>query len=266
MPADYVALGYVPGGAWAGLRELCGYDEESVGGTDTTTTIQLLDRLLVDGPGTTIGPGAAAKLTAVDRDRLLAALYARTYGHRVESTVHCRHCGEPFDLDFHLSELLDSLKAGEVSVAAEEETDGVFALPDGRRFRLPTGEDECAVCHLPAGEAEGALLARCLVEGDPAVEPGIVQQAMQEIAPVVDLELNAHCPECGETQPVRFDLQSYLLSALMAERRQLAWEVHRLAVAYGWNLQDILALPRSQRRTYVALVEDEMARSRRRYG
>jgi hypothetical protein len=262
MSTDYVTLALVPGGAWAGLRELCGYDEESVEGTDTVTAIQLLDHLLVDRPGTTIGPGNAAKLTATDRDRLLAAIYARTYGSRIESTIQCLYCNEPFDLDFDLYEILDGLDAAKGTMATEETKD-VFTLPDGRQFRLPTGEDEFAVCHLPADKAESELLARCLLKNNLGVESEDIQAAMQEIAPVLDLELNALCPECGRSQHVRFDMQSYLLSALAAERVQLTLEVHRLAMAYGWNLQDILALPRSQRRTYVALVENEIEHSQR---
>ena len=117
--------------------------------------------------------------------------------------------------------------------------------------------------HLPADEAERELLARCVVMGDPAQEPQAVQAAMMEVAPVVDLDLQVRCPECDHVQAVHFDIQTYLLSALSAERKQLAWEVHRLAVAYGWGLEEILSLPRGQRRMYVALIEAEAPRPRR---
>jgi hypothetical protein len=33
--------------------------------------------------------------------------------------------------------------------------------------------------------------------------------------------------------------------------------VHRLARGYGWSLAEILSLPRTRRRDYVALVERE---------
>jgi hypothetical protein len=259
MPTDYVALGFVPGGAWAGLRELCGHDEESVRGTDTATAIQLLDRLLVDGPGVTIGPGCAAKLTAADRDRLLAAIYMRTYGPRIESTLRCHHCDELFDLDFYLQDLLNSLQGSGITA------DGVLTLTDGRRFRLPTGEDECAVSHLPSIEAEQELLARCTVEGDTAADPEAVQAAMDAVAPVLSLEMDARCPECGESQPVHFDIQSYLLSTLESEQERLVREVHRLATAYGWSLAEILGLPRRRRRAYAATIETEMVSQREWY-
>jgi hypothetical protein len=266
MSVDYVALGLGAGGAWAGLREICGYDEDSVSSTETMTAIQLLDRLLVNGPGTHIDPGSAVNLTASDRDRLLASVYMRTYGPCIESTVRCEHCGDPFDLDFSLHELVDGLRDMDRTAAVEKEPAGVFKLPDGRRFRLPTGEDEYAVWHLPPDKAESELLARCVVEGDPTVEPEAVQAAMREVGPVLDLDLDARCPECGEIQIVHFDIQSYLLTALKSERKQLSQEVHRLATAYGWSLPDILGLARSQRRTYVALIEAEAPRPQRWYG
>ena len=82
---------------------------------------------------------------------------------------------------------------------------------------------------------------------------------METIAPLVDLELDAQCPECGESQQVYFDLQYYLLSAIGRGRAQLMREIHTLASAYGWSLSDILGLPRSQRRILAGLVDEESA-------
>lgn len=139
--------------------------------------------------------------------------------------------------------------------------DGHFQLQDGRRFRLPTGEDEYTVLSLPPAEAEEGLLQRCLIEEGDVSEGAdsnlTVQAAMETLAPLVDLDLDARCPECGTEQSVHFDIQHYLLSALCQERHQLAVEVHRLASVYGWNLNEILDLSRSQRRALVELIESE---------
>jgi hypothetical protein len=134
------------------------------------------------------------------------------------------------------------------------------------------GRDEYAVAGLAAEEAERALLERCVVaagEGGTAfdasgLDASAVQEALEQLAPMLDLDLNARCPECGQDQSFHFNIQSYLLGALLGERRQLAAEVHRLAMAYGWSLHDILSLERAERRTFVALVETEMARARGR--
>jgi hypothetical protein len=257
---DHVQLGLSPGADFACLCEITGAVEQAVDGVSTVDAIRLVDGLLAESASGGLSPGGAATLVAADRDRVLAAVYVRTYGSRVASTVRCTHCGAPFDLDFSLDELLASVAKGEEANAM-----GTGRLPDGSfraaglRFRLPTGEDECAILGLPPEKGERALLRRCLLEptdGDAdGSQSDAVQAAMECVAPLVDLELGAQCPECGQPQLVSFDIQHYLLSSLLRERSQLALELHSLAAAYGWSLQEILALPRSQRRALVALVE-----------
>lgn len=265
MSVDYVVLERASDEAWVGLREICGYDEIVADSTGTHTAIRLLDRLLVEAPHTHLSPGDAANLTVVDRDRLLASVYTRTYGDHIASTVHCVHCGEPFDLDFSLQALLESLKQEAADADVDPEPDGTFKLPDGRRFRLPTGQDEVAVMHLPPEEAEGALLARCLVDGDATKAPEAVQEAMERVGPVLHLDLKARCRACDAYQPIHFDIQSYLLSSISAERRRLTYEIHLLASAYGWMVRDIMELPRSQRQMFAALIEAERGVSSRRW-
>jgi len=258
MSIDQVPLNFLPDSTWASLRELCGHDEQSIAGTGTVGVICLLDRLLVATSGTDMGPGKARVLTAADRDRLLAAIYIRTYGSRIAGSVHCNNCDAPFDIDFSLEELLSHTYEGTNPINVEKEHDGALKLPDGRRFRLPTGEDECAVLGMSPEEAERELLKRCMLEGDQTRDTESLQRTMKDLAPLLDLDMEARCPECNTQQMVHFDIQHYLFSALRQEQKQLALEVHRLATAYGWSLNEILQLPRSSRRTYVALVESEL--------
>ena len=259
MSLEQIHLNFVDGSSWACIREIVGFDEQSVNGTGILSAIRLLDRLLVNAPGTTVGPGYAVNLTSADRDCLLTAIYIRIYGSRVESTVNCENCKKPFDIDFLLEQLLDSLNSGKVSaIQIEKKQGGIFKLPNGCCFRLPTGEDECAVLGMTSEDAEIKLLKRCVLEGDPTGEKESLQDIMQVLAPLVDLNMDAHCPECNEHQLIHFDIQHFLLSSLKQEQRQLAYEVHRLAGAYGWSLNEILELPRSIRRTYVNLVESEL--------
>ena len=237
------------------LRELNGFDEQSVSGLDTATAIGLLDRLLVRAPGSSAQQLKAVELTAAERDRLLAAVYKRTFGSRIESTVRCTACESLFDLAFSIEDLLAALNSAALSATASQEADGTFRLGDSLRFRLPTGEDELAVVGLPASEAELELLRRCIIESKKPVEIDSVQEAMEEVAPVLDLDLDARCPECGGKQLVHFDIQFYLLRALQQQRRQISRDIHRLAVAYGWSLNEILSLSRNQRRAFVEFIE-----------
>lgn len=265
MSNKLVPLYFTPGGAWVFLREISGYDEQLVEDTGTIDAIRLLDRLMDAVPGTDIGPGKAKVLTTADRDRLLAAVYMRAYGSRIESTVHCINCNAPFDLDFSLDEMVNHLNSETDTIKAEKGLDGTFKLPDGRTFRLPTGEDECAVLGLSLMEAENEMLKRCIVKGDPARDAESLQNIMKEMAPTLDLNLEALCPECQREQMVHFDIQCFLLSTIKQEQKQLAYEVHRVAGAYGWSLSEILELPRSLRRAFVELVESEQESWQRRY-
>jgi hypothetical protein len=241
--AQPVLLEYGP--AW--VRELSGLDEQLVEEGGTPAALALLDRVLVAGPGGTDRPAAAA-LVPSDRDALLAAVYRRSFGDRIQATATCGDCGEPFDVEFSLGELERALAEDRRAPELVEEN-GFFSLADGTRFRLPTGFDECEVAALAPGEAESELRRRLVLGGDAAT----AEDAMAELAPLLERDLELVCPECGAAQTLRFELPGYLLRALAQERRQLAQEVHALALAYGWGLAEILTLPRSRRRAYVEL-------------
>lgn len=237
------------------LRELNGFDEQSISGPDTANAIDLIDRLLVRSPGSPVEHFRAVELTGADRDRLLAEVYERTFGPLIESVVQCVLCEELFDLTFSIRDLLASLDFAKSSALATHDQDGTYRLTNGLRFRLPVGADELAVVGLPPEAAQSELLQRCIIESNQAVEIDVVQEAMEEIAPVMDLELDARCPECGGKQPVHFDIQFYLLRALLQERRRIGREIHRLAVAYGWSLNEILSLSRRERQAFVEFIE-----------
>jgi hypothetical protein len=248
-----VALEYGSAPGWVCLREMCGHDEESVDGTDSEAAIALVDRLLVDAPGAALGPGRAAELTIPDRDRILATLFRSIVGRRVDSMVRCQFCNQSFDLTFELEELLSSLGPGESAAVAE--ANGVYRLPDGRRFRLPSGVDERAVANEPPERAEIELLRRCMVEGAASDDPNGITDAMHAVGPLLDLEVGTRCAECHKPQDVRFDLQHYLFTRLIDERRQRSLEIHRISQTYHWSRREILELHRAQRRLHVELIE-----------
>jgi hypothetical protein len=253
------------GGRWACLRPLCGHDEAFLNGTGSVESVAFLDRLLLEAPGTTVGSGKAKELAICDCDRLFAAIYLQYFGERIEGTSLCRDCHEPFESSFSLRDLMASLEDGAAAKATRPDEDGIYTLPDGRRFRLPTADDQSSVIGLEAERAAAALLERCMVEGDPMESPEIIQTAMDQVGAVLDLDLELICPKCGALHSARFDIQTYLLRALAYEKRFLNHEVHCIATAYGWGHAEILNLTREDRRTFVRLIEaDYVARRRLR--
>lgn len=251
------------GGKWAGLRSLCGDDEAFVNGTSSAEAVAFLDRVLVEAPGTTVGPGKAKDLAVCDCDRLFAAIYLQYFGERIEGTALCRDCNEPFESSFSLRDLMASLEDGRRARATGPDEEGTYTLPDGRRFRLPTADDQYSLVGIEAEKAAAALLERCVVEGDPREDPALLQAAMDEVGAVLDLDLEAACPKCGALQSVQFDIQTYLLRALAYEKRFLNHEVHRIAMAYGWGHEEILSLTREERRAFVQMIEAEQVMPRR---
>lgn len=248
-------------GRRARLRELCGHDESLVRGTSSAVAVALLDRLLVSDSDDAVPPGSAGDLAICDRDRLLAAVYRATFGDRIDTRASCVHCEHPFELEFSLAALQDSL-AGE-DLAEGPDSSGHYRLADGRVFRLPTWRDEQAIAGLDPAAARRTLAARCLVSGERDADPAPLLAALERQAPVLDLELDARCPDCERDGLVHFDLQSFLLAALQREGQWLVRDVHRIAVAYHWSHREILDLPRSQRQLHVTLIEADMAARRR---
>jgi hypothetical protein len=253
----------IKGGKWACLQPLCGHDEAFIDGTGSVEAIAFLDRLLVEVPGTTVGPGKAKEIAVCDCDRLYMALYLSYFGEQIEGTVTCWDCHQSFELSLSLRDLMANLEAGAGENAPGPDEDGLYTLSDGRRFRLPTAGDQQSVAGLEPQEAVAALLERCVVEGDSRADPDLLHAAMDRVGAVLDPELNAPCPACGVSQTVRFDIQTYLLRTLAYEKRFLNHEVHRIAMAYGWGYGEILGLTREDRRTFGRLIEADQAVRRR---
>lgn len=269
----------LPGGRWACIRPLRGHDEQALAhGGAGLAAVELLDRLLVEIPGTSVGPGRAWQLAVSDRDRLLAAIYAAVFGDRVESEVACERCGETSEISFSLAALVASLEPSparlrEGGVDGCDE-DGIYRLADGTRFRLPTSHDQRELLGLPPAQHRRTLLRRCVVaDADEQARTASdmsselldrVESAMALVGPPVDLDLPVACHECGAERQVRFDIQHYLLRALAHERRYFVREVHYLASCYGWTLDDISRLSRDDRRAHVELVAAERASRQRK--
>jgi hypothetical protein len=245
----FIPLLLTPGAEGVYLRSLSGADEMAVQNTGTGNLIQLLESLML--PGQTGNKVNAALIVTADRDRLLALLYISMYGAKIESTVSCRACGQKFDLDFSLNELLRHYQPAAIA------DNGQYQLEPGISFRLPNGEDEMFINGLVGAEAERQLLERCLLEGNADTDSEKVQLKMAELAPVLSLDMQADCPECGNEQQVQFDMQSFFLTKLKQERPDLIREVHNIASQYHWSQQEILSLPRNLRKQYAALIQQD---------
>lgn len=256
MFAETIPLRFTGPGQIACLRELTGRDEYSVMCADTANAIGLLTNLLLS-PSHNQAPVRAADLVASDRDRLLVAVYKRTFGDRIEAMLNCSRCAQPFDLNFSLDRVVESIKTSHQPVEWTMLANGEFETATGIKFRLPTGNDELAALGMDASGIESLLLSRSADSIALAGGRGAFEELLQQIAPLIDLELVANCPECGHVHNVQFDIQTYLLGAIVAERRRLLSDINCIAGAYSWSLDEVLSLSRTDRRLLVDLIETE---------
>jgi hypothetical protein len=252
MTELFVPLRVTPGITGIYLKPICGADEITVEDAGTKTGLSFLEGLIKKAGANNLMMNLnVAKIVTADRDRIFAHLYISIYGPKIASTVNCENCKVPFDLDFLLTDLLEHQQLN----SSPPSDDGSYQIKKGTSFRLPTGEDELLLEGFTETTAEDFLMRRCLVKGSLEKDREIVQKKMAIIAPILNLDMQAHCPECDHNQQVQFDMQSFFLTKLKQERPQLIREIHCIAMNYHWSADSILGLPRSLRKQYVALID-----------
>lgn len=239
------------------MRETRGRDEILAAEGETA---DLLRQLLVPMAIGDLAPEHVLEVTASDRDRIVALLYADALGDAVECRSGCERCSEPFEVELSIRNLCERVYTVERDPRPANER-GEYTTAAGSRFRLPTIGDLAALAGLPRERLAAALAERCVLH---ASADDDVEELIAATGPLLDLDLSATCPTCEAPQSVRFEIQRFFQSSMARERRWLTREVHRIAVAYSWRLTEILDLPRSVRREHVALIEAEGVGARRR--
>lgn len=223
------------------LRALTGADELSLDGIGFEAALGLLRRLSAEDLN---------DLTISEIDRGLAGLYRMLYGARAECRAKCGTCGEVFEFDLSLPDVIAAQDADRPGPA---DAQGFWAIEAGW-VRAPRPGDL-------AGDP--VRLAERLTEGEP-LNLDSVEAFLDKAAPVLSLDIDAPCPACGDASDLRFDLASYLTQRLAQERPLLTRETHLIAARYGWSHAEIMGLSRTDRRAYAELIETERAQAMRR--
>ena len=233
------------------LRRIDGRDEAALAPGRPAMATHLLASLLTTRDG---GAVDIAALPVAVHDRLLALLYGMEFGPRVTCRTGCEACAKAFDFSFTLADLLAAQDEAAARIGPLE-ADGRWAGP-GARVRPPTLAD-----------GEGGLDSLLARIADRPVAPDEAQPLaafLEEASPLLSLDIDTACPECGARQAVWFDLARFLVEALGRERPFLIRETHLIAARYGWGHDEIMKLPRDDRRAYAALIESERSAALRR--
>jgi hypothetical protein len=192
-------------------------------------------------------------LSVGDRHYLVRQLAVHLDRDDLWLTAKCAMCGEPFDFFMQQSVL-------PVKPAGQGYPFAVASTALGRvRARVPTGADQAAVAGLPAHEdAERALVLRLLIEPEDVDVTAVsdediaaIEAAVEAVAPEVATRARLACPDCGAINEPGID--PYLCLTRGADG--LFAEIHVLASHYHWGEAEILAMPRTRRRTYLRLVD-----------
>lgn len=237
-------------------------------------------------------PGSLAlahQLLVADRHYLLLQLRAATYGNRIGAVLQCAqpHCGHKMDIDFAVDDIpITAVEGLSATYQLDLSAEAVAALGDDSgsevrsvSFRLPNGADqEALVPLLHAGRNEDAatlLLQRCIQQLGPVMAPTAawlttlspivcaeIEDAMAAAAPIIELTMEGHCPECRHPFAILFDLEAFVLQELRTSLDALTREVHYLAYHYHWSEREIMQMPRAKRQRYLQVLSEEMEKVR----
>jgi hypothetical protein len=287
--------GLLPGGYWDSsgvlhrefeLAMLTGREEELLVQPRRTETASLVSTVLSRGVRrlgniSPVSETLAGELLVADRQYLLLKLRQFTFGDVVRADVYCpwADCGKRVSFSFRIDEL-------PVEEAAERAPLHTLTLSplagagiDGGRevtFRLPNGADQEALTPLLSQNEAGALtalLGRLLERVGEVSRPGAagaaalsavaraeIEAEIERLAPKIECQIETACPECGRSFAVPFDLQRFFFGELRTDSGLLYRQVHYLAYHYHWSEQEIMAMPRDKRQTYIELLADEIER------
>ncbi|HEX3151328.1 MAG TPA: hypothetical protein VHR66_24835 [Gemmataceae bacterium] len=248
--------------ARAELRPLTGAEEDWVathpGIPNAAAVTGVLNACLVRFDDSSVDRELVKRLLVGDRDYLMLQLRCITLGDQFRAVIHCPACSAKMDVDFAVHD---------IPIEPRPRASAMHTLErDGRtlQFRLPTGSDQEAVINLDLPDAIDALMGRCLIDdgGIPltAEDRTAMIDAMDCLAPQVDVELNLTCPECGHGFVTPFDTTAFFLDEMRLNGKRLLHETHLLAFYYHWGEAEILRLGRNRRRAYLALLSDEIKR------
>jgi len=201
------------------------------------------------------------------RDAALLSLYQSNFGNLIQAMGSCPDCEATVEVQLRVSDLLEERRRapgglGEIGEGGEVATPGAQReVMVGERaipFRLPNSLDMAALVSMPDSEAARAELLRRLVGWEPGelseAETRALEDAVELADPLTEISLGLSCPECGRGWDESLDVTAFVWKRVAASAERLLWQVDRLAHAYGWTEDDVLALSPARRQWYLEAV------------
>jgi len=203
------------------------------------------------------------RLTIPERDAHLFDTYEKTFGSSLRGFSTCPRCKEHMEFEVSTKDLFPGYRERFFPEECFVDlTDQQLHL----RFRLPNSLDLASIARSKdIMIARSALVARCVTDavcdGQPfsqeKLTPEIIERIEEHISgcePDAEILLDLKCTVCGYQQQIPFDILVFLWKEISSQARQLLYETHIIASAYGWREEDILSLSPARRRYYLEMV------------
>jgi len=202
-----------------------------------------------------------AQFSVGKRDVNLLKIRADNFGGVLAGVADCPNCQLRLEFSIACSELHQE---AEIGMAEQNHTlrKGKYTI----EFRTPNSRDLAAIAKCnDASRGPGLLLNRCIVTVKragketphntlPDSVTRALAQAIEQADPQAETLLDLTCPECGHGWSILLDIAEFLWTEIAAKARRLLQEVHLLALAYGWQQDEILELSTYRRRRYLEMI------------
>jgi len=200
--------------------------------------------------------GALAALPLAERNALLLRLRALTFGRRMEGFAVCPECGAQLEFALATDDVESALQA------AEEES----WLEQGTEMRMrPVNSRDLAAAMNEVSEAQARALLLARTVTPKATEEFEERTGLEERSDWLDRfeRINASaeircvlpCAACGGRPVLDLDIARFLWREVAVAARRLLAEIHRLARAYGWSEQAIVAMSATRRAGYLEMLD-----------
>jgi uncharacterized protein (UPF0212 family) len=226
-------------------------------GLDQRPIQKALTLLIAAYPETS--PESLARLSIGQRDSLLLDLRERIFGQQLIGISICQSCGEKVELAFSTNEIrvANEVEALEESTISSDGYEVHFRLPNSYDLVDLDATDELL-------KSRDKLLERAILSANfgaekkpfedlpESVKDEVVRQ-MEVLDPQADIQMAISCPSCGNQWEAVLDIVSFFWSEINAWACRILREVHTLALAYGWQESEILAMSPIRRQIYLEM-------------
>jgi hypothetical protein len=208
-------------------------------------SLALLEAALPDTDLTSL-----VSLPLAERNARLLELRSISFGRTIEAFAKCPQCDAPLQFELNAGDLHHE------ELSATEET--WIEASTEMHMRAANTTDLAAVQGATSDdEACALLLARAMgitqAEFDAKDHPDWVARFERLNAPT-ETTCILTCDACAARAEIDFDIAGFLWREVATAARRLLAEIHRLAWAYGWSENSILALSPARRLAYLEML------------